>query len=173
MKLYRKKTIELLPKEGRILIFHHWDTDGISSGALVADFIQSIGDYQIDFVYPDVGTFEISLGKNVKIPSEKYAAGFLLDYSVPPEDILLLQNRLEAPLIVFDHHLKLAPDKDEVLYINPVARGEHGTSWPATTLVVTEGLGLNPSNYTLLGIARDYGHKLLKSYIDSFPKIKC
>lgn len=162
----------VLPSEGDILIIHHWDTDGVSSAALISDWLKKTGDYNIEYSVPEVGTFTLQPGENIRIPDKNFSGVFMLDYSVPSDYIKAFSDTVKSPLIIFDHHRRKPVNKDGVIYINPVAFGEKSYLWPSTSYLITSKLTQNLSDYSLLGIAGDCGFRFIDSCIYDFPEVK-
>ena len=162
---------ERLPRSGDILLIHHWDTDGVSSAALISEFLSRHGDYRIGYCVPEVGTYRINPGMNIEIPDKDYAAVFMADYSVPDRDMNELSRYVQAPLFVFDHHERREFSGPGITYLNPVSEGEKGRDWPSCSWVVKKKLGLGVSDLAVLGVAGDFAENFIRGATGNFPEI--
>ena len=104
--------LELLDKKSHVLIIHHWDSDGVSSAAIITQYLNAnFPSLIIDYVIPDVGTYRIlpndknAIG-NISIPKSYYDMTVILDYSVPEDDIINYASKFAHPVVVYDHHLR-------------------------------------------------------------------
>lgn len=153
-----------LRDNSEILIIHHWDTDGIASSVMIRKFLNKyLPESVITAVFAEIGTYRLLPLENSKKPAEhnlvipvkKYDACFLLDYSVPYNDIVNLRNKIKCPVIVYDHHLRKPVKEKDIYYYNPVAEGEKGEFWPSCTWVIKEFFRLDVADLIILGVAAD------------------
>lgn len=161
------------------LIIHHWDADGISSAALIIDFLKINFWEGIYNAIPEIGTYRIVhkenykfIEKNITIRPLEYDVCFILDYSVPKEDIINLKASLNCPIIVYDHHLRDPVNEENIHYYNPIASGDKGSNWPSCTMVIMKHLELGMNNLVILGIAGDLEGRFLKGGLERFPEVK-
>ncbi|MBN2406708.1 MAG: DHH family phosphoesterase [Elusimicrobia bacterium] len=169
--------IEKLKKNSWILIIHHWDADGISSAALLTRYLEKhAGGLKIEYVVPEIGTYHLhplKLGKdgNLDIPDRRYTLAFVVDYSVPEDDIVRLHEFLGIPLVIYDHHLRKPVNKEDIYYYNPVSSGDPGFDWPSCTWVLKKYLDLKISDFVVFGVAGDYEERFLPEGFEKFPEI--
>ncbi|MFH1415727.1 MAG: DHH family phosphoesterase [Elusimicrobiota bacterium] len=165
-----------LAENSNVLIIHHWDTDGISSAALITDYLAEKKPKKIEYRVPDIGTFRLqprsySDRGNIDIEAAGYDVCMLLDYSVPGEDIARFQRETGIPVVVFDHHLRDPVRMEGVYYNNPVAYGEPGREWPSCTWVIKDCLDIEVSDLVIMGIAGDLENRFLRKGFELFPEI--
>lgn len=137
--------------DGSILVIHHWDTDGLCSGALILD---QLGEKRATTWTPSLGTFYLTLDDIL------YASGFdnviICDMALPAENVKKIAKK--ANVIMFDHHHQ--DPIEGITHINPVALGASGGEYPSNTWVIKEKLGLPVSLRILLGFIGDREHKI-------------
>ncbi len=152
--------------DGLILIIHHWDTDGICSGALI---LEQLGESKAETWTPPLGTFYLT-AKHIE-----YARGFnnviICDMALPASNVKAIAE--SANVIMFDHHHQ-DPIKG-IIHINPVAYGASGSDYPSNTWVIKEHLEIPLGLCVLLGFIGDREQKIkdnhpfweiTKSYMD-------
>ena len=137
--------------DGSILIIHHWDTDGLCSGAMI---LEQLGERKAETWTPPLGTFYLS-EKHIE-----YARGFdnviICDMALPAENVKAIAET--ANVIMFDHHHQ--DPIDGITHINPVAEGASGDDYPSNTWVIKEHLGLPLQLHVLLGFIGDREQKI-------------
>ncbi len=150
-------------EEGPILLFHHWDTDGISAAALILREIEA----ETELFTPTIGNYYIDEKNKEEIKEKKFEATIVVDMALPPESIQFLKRF--GPVYIFDHHLQ---DKHDVtIHHNPVIDGGSPKDWPSASWVVNEYLNNEPTFLAFLGAFGDREEKLKEN--DSFyPKVK-
>jgi len=137
--------------EGKGLIIHHWDTDGICSTRLLLEYLS---DKKIDNHTPDLGNYYLTEDelKNYS----KYDFIILVDMSLPINNILKLAEK--AKVIIFDHHL--GKEIDEVFHHNPVIKGENPDKYPSASWIINDYLGNKINLYAFLGVIGDHEQKI-------------
>lgn len=160
-----------------VLIIHHWDADGISSAALITNILNKDEKKNITYCIPEIGTYNLirknnTGAGNIIIPEIKYDIIFVLDYSVPKDDIISFSKTMETPMVIYDHHLREPVEDNNISYNNPVAYGEDGRKWPSCTWVIKEALSLDINDLIVLGIAGDYEHRFHALMEKDFNKVK-
>ncbi len=137
--------------EGSILIIHHWDTDGLCSGALI---LEQLGDRKAETWTPPLGTFYLSQEQI------EYAKSFdniiICDMALPAENVRRIAKN--SNIVMFDHHHQ--DPIEGITHINPVAYGASGSDYPSNTWVIKEKLGLPLSLHVLLGFIGDREQKI-------------
>jgi|Deesub1362B_J571_1020462.scaffolds.fasta_scaffold00005_233 hypothetical protein len=135
-----------------ILIITHWDTDGISSAALLKRM------YPDSQVYvPRIGEFSLSETELEKLELNKYEAVFICDYALPRENLIYLKKKIGMKTVILDHHLWKAIEGIQI--INPIIRGESLSMYPSTTWVIKTHYSLELSIPIILGVVGDHGYK--------------
>lgn len=152
--------------DGSILIIHHWDTDGLCSGAIILD---QLGERKAETWTPPLGTFYLT-EEHIR-----HAGSFdnviICDMALPSSNVKKIAET--AKVIMFDHHHQ--NPIEGITHINPVAHGASGSEYPSNTWVLKEKLGLQVSLRVLLGFIGDREQKikdnppfwgLVKGYMD-------
>ena len=137
--------------DGSILIIHHWDTDGLCSGAMI---LEQLGERKAETWTPPLGTFYLT-SEHIE-----YARGFdnviICDMALPAGNVKAIAG--SANVIMFDHHHQ--DPIDGITHINPVAHGASGDDYPSNTWVMKEHLGLPLRFHVLLGFIGDREQKI-------------
>jgi len=136
---------------GKGILIHHWDTDGICSAKLI---IEKLGDKITTNITPTLGNYFLT---NEEL---KQCQGFdfiiIVDMSLPEENILTLAKN--AKVLIFDHHL--GKEIKSIFHHNPVIKGENPDEYPSASWIVNDYLQ-NPINlHGLLGIIGDHEQKI-------------
>jgi len=137
--------------EGKGLIIHHWDTDGICSAKLLVEYLE---DKQIDNKTPVIGNYYLTDEELSKYP--KYDFIIVADMSLPEDNILYLAKT--AKVMIFDHHLGKVID--QVFHHNPVIKGENPDLYPSASWIINDYLENDTNLYALLGIIGDHEQKI-------------
>ncbi len=137
--------------EGKGLLIHHWDTDGICSARLMLKYLS---DKNIDNRTPTLGNYFLT-EKELQEYS-KYNYVIVVDMSLPEDNILRLAEN--AKVFIFDHHL--GKEIKQVFHYNPIIKGEDPDKYPSASWIINSFLE-NPVNlYALLGIVGDHEQKI-------------
>ncbi len=137
--------------QGKGLLIHHWDTDGICSAKLLLD---KLSDIKIDNRTPELGNYFLTDNELDKY--SKYDFVIIADMSLPESNVLTLAKN--SKVMIFDHHLGKVIT--EVFHHNPVIKGENPDDYPSASWIVNEYLK-NPVNlFSLLGIIGDHEKKI-------------
>lgn len=157
---------KLTTLNGKGLLIHHWDADGICSAKLVLDVI---GEKITVNKTPTLGNYFLT---NEELAMCK---GFdfiiIVDMSLPENDILTLAK--ESDVFIFDHHL--GKEIKEVFHHNPIIKGENPDNYPSASWIINDYLQ-NPVNlYSILGIVGDHEENIknnlyFSKLINSFCK---
>ncbi|MBO8181417.1 MAG: DHH family phosphoesterase [Archaeoglobus sp.] len=126
-------------------IVHHWDTDGISSAAIVAAVLDKKGAKWYNLT-PKIGEFDIP--ENID-DSELY----VVDLNIP-EKVEVIAAKFER-IFFFDHHLQKRIDLPNVVHVNP---NLDGMNYPSASWVVSEHFK-HWSHLSALGAIGDIGEK--------------
>ncbi len=135
----------------RVLIIHHWDTDGICSASLLRDELRQADVFNL---VPTIGTYQISeriLGE----AAGDWDAIIIADIKLPHKDFRTLREVTAASILLFDHHMGETPDG--VANLRSASEEIGPASHPSTTWLVKELLQLPISLRSLLGIVGDRG----------------
>jgi len=147
--------------EGKGLIIHHWDTDGICSARLM---LEHLSDKKIDNKTPELGNYYLT-EEELKNYSENDFI-ILVDMSLPINNVLKLAEK--AKVMIFDHHL--GKEIEEVFHHNPVIKGENPDKYPSASLIINNYLGNELNLYALLGVVGDHEQKI-KNNTEFYKKI--
>ncbi|AEC51964.1 hypothetical protein PNA2_1048 [Pyrococcus sp. NA2] len=130
------------------LIIHHWDTDGITSAALLIKAL-NLKDYK-NMTAP-IGEFRFDdrIWNEIKNAERVY----ILDFNVPSE-----AEKIKVPTIFIDHHEQPRITNPFVRQINPVLVGRRA---PSTSFVVSEYFSFWNA-WTALGAVGDLGEGVFK-----------
>jgi len=137
--------------DGKGLLIHHWDTDGICSACLL---LERLSDKDIVNKTPELGNYYLT-EKEVENYS-KYDFIIVVDMTLTADNISRLAKN--SQVIIFDHHLGKV--YDQVFHHNPVIKGENPDDYPSASWIVNKFLGNDINLFALLGIVGDYEHKI-------------
>ena len=152
--------------DGSILIIHHWDTDGLCSGALI---LEQLGERKAETWTPPLGTFYLT-DDHIEYAGS-FDNVFICDMALPSGNVRAIAE--SSKVIMFDHHHQ-APIEG-ITHINPVAHGASGSDYPSNTWVIKKHLKLPLGLNVLLGFIGDREQKIkdnhpfweiTKSYMD-------
>ena len=137
--------------QGKGLLIHHWDTDGICSARLL---LERLGDKTIDNRTPELGNYFLTESELEEYT--KYDYVIVADMSLPEDNILRLAEN--AKVMIFDHHLGKVIDS--VFHHNPIIKGENPDDYPSASWIVNDFLKNDVNLYSLLGIVGDHEQKI-------------
>jgi single-stranded DNA-specific DHH superfamily exonuclease len=149
--MVRKMLNEL---QGKGLLIHHWDTDGICSARLI---LKHLSDKDIRNVTPTLGNYFLT-DQELKEYSN-YDFVIVVDMSLPEENILKLAKN--AKVLIFDHHL--GKEIKQVFHHNPVIKGKDPDKYPSASWIVNLFLEKQVNLYAILGIVGDHEKKIKKN----------
>jgi len=136
---------------GKGLLIHHWDTDGICSAKLM---MEKLEDKIVTNKTPQLGNYYLT-DEELKEYS-KYDFVIVVDMNLPEEHINTLAET--AKVLIFDHHL--GKENKKVFHNNPIIKGENPDEYPSASWIVNDYLQ-NPINlYAILGIVGDHEQKI-------------
>ncbi|MBS3790978.1 MAG: hypothetical protein KGY66_08720, partial [Candidatus Thermoplasmatota archaeon] len=117
-----------LEGDSNILLFHHWDTDGITSAALALQDLEET-DADIKTFTPSIGNYLIDEDDKEKIEDIDPDQTIVVDMALPEDSIQFLKGF--GKVQIFDHHLQ---DKHKVeLHQNPIIEGRSPKEYPSAT----------------------------------------
>jgi len=127
------------------LIVHHWDTDGVTSAALL---VKALGLEEFTNMTAPIGEFRFDerLWKAI----EKAERLYVLDFNVPNE-----VERVKVPTLFIDHHTQPRIGNPLVEQVNPSLDGGY---YPSCSLVVSEHFEIWNA-WSALGVVGDVGEK--------------
>ena len=127
------------------LIVHHWDTDGITSTALL---VRALKLEEFTNMAAPIGEFRFD--DRIWRAIERAERLYVLDFNVPDE-----AEKVKVPTLFIDHHSQPKIENPLVEQVNPSLEGNH---YPSCSLVVSERFNLfNP--WTALGAIGDLGER--------------
>ena len=145
--------------EGKGILIHHWDTDGICSAKLL---LEHLSDKNITNRTPILGNYYLT-DKEAEEYS-KYDFVIVADMTLTEDNINKLAEN--AKVMVFDHHLGKV--YENAFHHNPVIKGENPDMYPSARWIVNDYLGNNVNLFSILGIIGDHEQKIKnnKTFID-------
>lgn len=151
---------ELQKVNGKGLLIHHWDTDGICSAKLILDRIE---DKITENRTPILGNYFLTEEELNECTGFDFI--IIVDMNLPEQNILTLAKK--ADVFIFDHHLGNVIET--VFHHNPVIKGENPDEYPSASWIVNDYLGNDVNLYALLGIIGDHEQKIKNN--QQFSKI--
>ncbi len=130
--------MEFFDSYSKGLIVHHWDTDGICSAGML---LSELKGKEVDNISPEIGNYHLTDGEIESIKDRGYEFIVIADVCIPKDEILKIKDSTGAKILIFDHHLqeRIA----EVEHINPISEGKSQESFPSTSWVLSQWLGVN------------------------------
>ncbi|RLF84547.1 DHH family protein [Thermococci archaeon] len=136
-----------------MLIIHHWDTDGITSAALL---IRTLNLEEFRNLTPPIGEFRFD--ERIKRAIEEAEKIYVLDLSLPHE-----VEAIEKEIMFIDHHIQPRIKNPRVKQINPALEGDEVLS---ASFVVSQYFNIWNA-WSALGVIGDIGEKAFK-----IPKVE-
>jgi len=133
---------------GKGLLIHHWDTDGITSAALMLQYLK---DHQITTLTPTLGNYFLT-EKELR-ETQAYDYIIVCDMALPHSNLDILSA--DKQLLIFDHHLQEKHQK-ALLHHNPIIDGEDPDDYPSASWIVNSYLHNPATLYSLLGVIGDH-----------------
>lgn len=127
------------------LIIHHWDTDGITSTALL---VRALGWDEFRNMSPPIGEFRFD--ERIRKGIENAERVYVLDLNLPHE-----VEAIDKEIIFIDHHIQPRINNPKVKQINPALDGEEA---PSASFVVSEYFNIWNA-WSALGVIGDIGEK--------------
>jgi len=120
------------------LIVHHWDTDGICSAGML---LSELKGKEVDNISPQIGNYHLTDGEIESITDRGYEFIVIADVCILRDEILKLKDSVSSKIFIFDHHLQ--EHIPEVKHINPISKGKSQESFPSTSWVLSQWLGVD------------------------------
>jgi len=127
------------------LIIHHWDTDGMTSAALLVKALR-LGDFEN--LSPPIGEFRFD--ERIKKAIERAERVYILDLNLPHE-----VEGIGKEVIFIDHHIQPRIKNPRVKQINPALEGDEV---PSASFVVSQYFNIWNA-WSALGVVGDIGEK--------------
>ena len=127
------------------LIVHHWDTDGVTSSALL---VRALSLEEFTNLTAPIGEFRFD--ERMWEAIEKAERLYVLDFNVPGE-----VEKVKVPTLFIDHHTQSKIKNPLVEQVNPSLDGGY---CPSCSLVVSERFGIWNA-WSALGVVGDIGEK--------------
>lgn len=137
--------------QGKGLLIHHWDTDGICSARLILEYLS---DKNIVNKTPTLGNYFLT--EEELEDYSKYDYIIIVDMSLPEDNILRLAKN--SKVFIFDHHL--GKEIKQVFHNNPIIKGEDPDRYPSASWIVNSFFEKPVNLYALLGIVGDHEQKI-------------
>lgn len=162
-----KNINKILKSSKELLVIPHWDSDGLSSAAMLALKFNSAKAF---FKIPPIGEYWISKDFLEELHEITYDTVVILDWAIPFSEIKKL-HKICNHIIIIDHHYNVIPAKNEnnVYTLNPKIDGSE--KYCSTTFVIWKYLNAKFPKLMLLGLIGDYG-SLLINIKDHIPELK-
>ncbi|MEF8874648.1 MAG: hypothetical protein V5A88_08285 [Candidatus Thermoplasmatota archaeon] len=139
----------------KLLLFHHWDTDGVSSAALLLESLEG-KNVEIETFTPSIGNYLIDEEDRKKIEKIDPDEVVVADMALPEDSGEFLKGFGEVK--IFDHHLQ--DEHDVELHHNPIIEGASPKEYPSATWVVSDFLDREWDFLSVLGAFGDREEKL-------------
>lgn len=136
---------------GKGLLIHHWDADGICSAKLMMEHLK---DKIVANKTPQLGNYYLT-DEELKEYS-MYDFVIVVDMNLPEEHINTLAKN--AKIMIFDHHL--GKENKKVFHNNPIIKGENPDEYPSASWIVNDFLQSPVNLYAILGIVGDHEQKI-------------
>lgn len=137
--------------QGKGLLIHHWDTDGICSAQILLNYLS---DKNIINKTPQLGNYFLT--ENELDQYSVYDYVIIADMSLPKDNVLRLAKN--AKVLIFDHHLGQVIT--EVFHQNPIIKGEKPDEYPSASWIINRYLNNAINLFALLGIVGDHEQKI-------------
>ncbi|USH00434.1 DHH family phosphoesterase [Thermococcus argininiproducens] len=128
-----------------MLIIHHWDTDGITSAALL---VKALNLVEFKNMSPPIGEFRFD--ERIKRAIERSEEIYILDLNLPHE-----VEGINKSIVFIDHHIQPRIRNPKVKQINPALEGEEA---PSASFVVSQYFNFW-NTWSALGVIGDIGEK--------------
>ncbi|RLF27237.1 MAG: single-stranded DNA-specific exonuclease [Thermoplasmata archaeon] len=137
--------------EGKALVLHHWDTDGVCSASILLNHLDA---NKVETMTPTIGNYFLS--KDEIRFCRGFDHVFIVDMALPEKNVK--DVCVSSEVTIFDHHLQ-KPIKG-VNHNNPVAYGKSQQGYPSATWVLKEYFKYEVTLPVVLGIVGDNEHKI-------------
>ena len=141
----RSRLEQALGEHPMHLIVHHWDTDGVTSAALL---VKALGLEEFTNMTAPIGEFRFD--ERIWDAIERAEKLYVLDFNVPGE-----VEKVRIPALFIDHHTQPRIGNPLVEQVNPSLDGGY---YPSCSLVVSEHFGIWNA-WSALGAVGDVGGK--------------
>ncbi|KAA0004489.1 single-stranded DNA-specific exonuclease [Euryarchaeota archaeon ex4484_162] len=148
--------MEKLELDGKGLIIHHWDTDGVCSAAMLLNHLR---EYRLDNFTPQISNYFLTMDEIRRCKGYDFV--IIADMALPEENISQISKN--SHVVIFDHHLQ--NPLGFVQHFNPVAMGDKPDRWPSATWVVKDFFGGKVDVLTVLGIVGDNENKIRENNV--------
>jgi single-stranded DNA-specific DHH superfamily exonuclease len=130
----------------RLVLLHHWDTDGLACAALFLDYVERVSPQtEVVLRNPSINNYFLTEAEFAELAGRKADALLTTDINFPLEVIERLEQ-VVPQVFVFDHHVQTA---------NINRPGLQSVEYPGCTMLVNDYL-MNPLSLTaVLGMVGD------------------
>lgn len=130
----------------KILVVHHWDTDGLASAALILRYAQlHQWETSIELLCPQINNYFLTPAEIDSIRAAHHDAIVTVDLNFPLSTIEALES-LNVPVFVFDHHAQTA---------NIHRPGVQNVEYPGCSMLINDYLMMPLSLTAVLGAVGD------------------
>lgn len=149
-------------KPGRLVVLHHWDTDGLTCAALFLNYLkENFPQTETMPMNPMINNYDLTELEIEKIINFKPDAILMADLNFAEEVIEKLEA-ITKPVFVFDHHAQTA-ESDRP--------GIQETDYPGCSAIVDEYLNGSIGLYGVLGMVGDVEERI-KENAEYFPFVE-
>lgn len=146
----------------KVLLLHHWDTDGLASAALILKYVeQKKWETSIELMYPTINNYFLTAQELEGIRALRPDVIVTVDLNFPLTTIEALES-IDVPVFVFDHHTQTAH----------IGRpGVQDVSYPGCSMLVADYL-MEPLSLTaVLGMVGDQEDRIAQ-YTAFYPAVE-
>ena len=157
---------ERLARLNRLVIVHHWDSDGIASAAMVTGWLMRQNPIEINYSIPRIGFYDLdAVRSQLDRAVDKADSILFLDYSLRREELEVLEKLTGKDILVVDHH---RGDLWKNI-CNPLLEGYAEEDFPSNTYNLWKNIIQEEVTehiiHVLIGVVGDLGWKA-RSFID-------
>ncbi|MFC1598237.1 DHH family phosphoesterase [Patescibacteria group bacterium] len=146
----------------KVVLMHHWDTDGLACAALFMNYLTKVSPQtEVVLMNPTINNYFLVKKEYEQVKKEKVEAVITTDINFP---LLVIENleEIDSHVFVFDHHAQTE---------NIDRPGVQNPAFPGCTMLVNEYLGNPLSLLAVLGMVGDQEDRIKKDET-YFPKVE-
>ena len=163
----------LLKDSNKLIVVHHWDSDGIASAAMVANWLLEQKHVEIYYLVPKIGFYNLgSIISKLNKVVDKANRVLFLDYSLRRSELETLEKLTGKELLIVDHH------RGDVWrnICNPLLEDFSEEDFPSNTYnlwrnIIQKDI-VKYIYYVLIGIVGDIGRKAYDFIRNKFKGIE-
>jgi single-stranded DNA-specific DHH superfamily exonuclease len=145
----------------KVLVLHHWDTDGLACAAMLLDAIEQWSPAtEVALMHPTINNYFLTMTEYEYIHQLKVDVIVTVDINFPLDVIERLEEA--AQTFVFDHHAQTA---------NIQRPGVQSTMYPGCSMLLNDYLMQPLSLVSVLGMVGDLEDRI-KDRSDFYPQVE-